>query len=79
MTRELIDIAVARQAAEVFLNSLPQPEGFSYVLLDDDVITRNRCFVFFYESSMHLEINRFEDRLVGNGPILVIRESGVVQ
>lgn len=79
MTRELIDIAVAQQAAQAFLNLLPPPTGFSYVLLDDDVITRDRCFVFFYESSRHLESNRFEDRLVGNGPILVSRESGEVQ
>jgi hypothetical protein len=79
MTREPMNIAAARQAAQAFLNSLPQPAGFSYVLLDDDVVIRDRCFVFFYESSRHLESNRFEDRLVGNGPIFVSRMNGEVR
>jgi hypothetical protein len=79
MTREPMNLADARQEAQAFLNSLPPPREFSYVLLDDDVVERDRCFVFFYESSRHLETNRFEDRLVGNGPILVNRTTGEVR
>lgn len=71
MTHRQLDLALARQAAQRFLDALPQPSGFSHVLLDEDVIARVKCWAFFYESSMHLESGRFEDRLVGNGLILV--------
>lgn len=78
MSATLIEISTARQLVEGFLRSLPPPAGFSFVILDKYTIERPRCFVFFYESSRYLETGRFEDRLVGNAPILVDRKTGTI-
>ena len=74
-----MDNTVARNIAEDFLGALPTPKDFSYVILDEYTIERTRCFVFFYESSQFIETERFEDRLVGNGPIMVDRKTGTVR
>lgn len=79
MNSTLIDHAAAMQFANDLLKASPSRKDFSRVILDEYTIERSRCFVFFYESSRFLETKRFEDRLVGNAPILIDRESGAVQ
>jgi len=37
-----------------------------------------RCFIFFYQNKKFIETGRFEDISVGNGPVLISRESGEV-
>ena len=71
-----MDTTEAEGIATRFLGQ-PEPDaGFQYVILDDYTIERARCFVFFYESSRYLKSEKFEDRLAGNSPILVEKETG---
>lgn len=70
-----IDFESAKKTASVFIGQ-PASESFSYVILDEYAIERPNCFVFFYESSRYLETDRFEDRLVGNAPVLIDRATG---
>jgi hypothetical protein len=72
-----IDLSAAQHVATQFLGQPVPATDFSFVMLDDCVIERPKCFVFFYESSKFLATDNFEDRLVGNAPILVDRETGV--
>jgi len=45
-------------------------------VLDDETIERPWGWVFFYDSSKHLETGRLSDRLAGNAPYIVDRHSG---
>lgn len=74
-----LDLQGAKTLSREFLDGAPRPANFSYVILDEYTIERELCFVFFYESSKFLETDKFEDRLVGNGPILVNRHSREVR
>lgn len=74
-----IDIAAAKRLVSDFLKGLPAPENFTLTILDEYTITRPKCFVFFYESSRYIETGRFEDRLVGNGPIMIDRSTGLLR
>lgn len=79
MNSVMIDMTTAKQIAIKFLGEPAPTAYFSFVMLDEYTIERPKCFVFFYESSRFLNTDRFEDRLVGNAPILVDRCSGVPQ
>jgi hypothetical protein len=78
MSSQLINKEAATRLANDFLVVQPKPKDFGFVVLDEYTIERERCYVFFYESSRFIETGRFEDRLVGNGPILVDRETSAV-
>ncbi|AXQ30456.1 hypothetical protein D0B54_18015 [Solimonas sp. K1W22B-7] len=73
---DVMDYETAKEIAARFLGQPDASAGYSFVILDEHTIERPTCFVFFYESSRHLETDVFEDRLVGNAPVLVDRKSG---
>ena len=76
MNSKPIDLSTAQHIARQFLGQ-PEPVAeYSFVVLDDCLIEKPKCFVFFYESSKFLATDSFDDRLVGNAPILVDRETG---
>jgi hypothetical protein len=75
MSQEIIDIEMAKQIASAFLGEPKAPADYSFVILDEYTIEKPKCFVFFYESSKHLATDKFEDRLVGNAPVLIDRVS----
>jgi hypothetical protein len=77
MNSKPIELSAALNIAVQFLGQPAPATDFSFVMLDDCVIEKPNCFVFFYESSKFLATDSFEDRLVGNAPILVDRETGV--
>jgi hypothetical protein len=79
MNSVMIDMQTAKQIAIKFLGEPASTADFSFVILDEYTIEKPKCFVFFYESSRFLETDRFEDRLVGNAPILIDRRSGTSQ
>ncbi len=74
-----IDLSTAKHIAAEFLGQAAPLADFSFVMLDDCVIERPKCFVFFYESNSFLATGNFADRLVGNAPILVDRETGMAR
>jgi len=67
----------AKEIASNLLGSSNQSEDFKYIILNEYTIERRDCFVFFYESSRYLETKQFEDRLAGNSPILVEKNTGI--
>ena len=46
------------------------------VILDDMTIVKDFGWVFFYDSSKHLETGVFEDSIVGNAPVIVNKHDG---
>ncbi|QTD45508.1 YrhB domain-containing protein [Ottowia testudinis] len=72
----LIEISTAKQIAVNFIGSTSQSCDFNFVIIDEHTIERSGCFIFFYESSKFLKTGKFEDRLVGNSPVLIDRKNG---
>lgn len=72
----MIDKATAKQIAMSYLGQDPPSDGYEFSILDEYTIERPRFYVFFYESSQFLKSGQFEDRLMGNGPILVRKDGG---
>jgi hypothetical protein len=57
-----------------------EPEaGCELVVLESNTIEKNFGWVFFYDTRRHVETKDFRFALAGNAPIIVIKESGVVQ
>jgi hypothetical protein len=46
------------------------------VILDEATIERDFCWVFFYDSSRHIETGDLSDALAGNAPIIVNKHDG---
>ena len=46
------------------------------VILDEATIGRDFGWVFFYDSSRHIETGEFSDALAGNAPIMVNKHDG---
>jgi hypothetical protein len=46
------------------------------VILDEETIERDFGWVFFYDSSEHIETGDFGDALAGNAPIIVNKHDG---
>jgi hypothetical protein len=46
------------------------------VIMDDATIDRDFGWVFFYDSSRHIETGNFSDALAGNAPIIVNKHDG---
>ena len=69
MCSHLIDLSSAKNIALTFLGQPSPGADFSFVILDEYVIEREKCFVFFYESGKFLRTGQFEDLVVGNAPI----------
>ncbi|MDX2241943.1 MAG: YrhB domain-containing protein [Leptolyngbyaceae cyanobacterium bins.302] len=48
------------------------------VLLDEATIERNFGWVFFYDSSKHIETGELRDAIAGNAPIIVNKYDGSI-
>lgn len=48
------------------------------VILEEYTIELESAFIFFYESSIYLKSGDINDRLAGNSPILIEKETGAV-
>jgi hypothetical protein len=66
-----MDKATAKKIATMYLYELNTSEDFSNVILDEYTIERESLFVFFYESSLYLESGDINNKLAGNAPILI--------
>ena len=45
-------------------------------LLADSTLERESCFVFFYQSKQYIQSGNFRDMVVGQGPVIVCKETG---
>lgn len=66
----------ARRIAREFLDG--RTSTVEFVILDEHTREESFGWVFFYQSADYLESGEFTDRLVGNAPLVVLRDSGEV-
>jgi hypothetical protein len=69
----MLTVAEAQRIAE---EALSQPD---YRILVEDTMERPYGWVFFYPSKDFLESGNVLDMLLGNAPLLVLRETGEVR
>ena len=55
------------------------PPDDSFVVVEEQTIERGFGWVFFYNSAKFLKTTNPRDSLLGNGPIIVNRNSGTVE
>ncbi len=73
ITREL-----AEQLAENETKKLGKDAGREFAILVGNTLERERAWVFFYNSRKFVESRNFNDRIFGNGPIIVEKLTGRV-
>ncbi|SIR92011.1 Immunity protein 35 [Micromonospora avicenniae] len=65
----------ARRAAEAVLQDMSSVPGMPSLAIMN-VEERQACWIVYYQSARYIETGSFLDSLVGNGPILVDRQTG---
>ena len=79
--RHFFEEAMARDEAaaiaERFLNDRYQDPDDHLVVLADAAVEKPYGWVFFYQSRRYLDTRDFLHRLVGNGPVVVLRDGTV--
>ena len=70
-----------QQALEKVTRKINEPDPYwpempEMVVMDEHTIEKDWGWVFFYDSSDHLEYGDFCDRLVGNAPYIVNKATG---
>ena len=68
----------ARNAALSFIKAREQEAGCGFVLLDEMTQEQPFGWVFFYDSSRHVETGDVRDAVAGNAPVVVTRSDGRV-
>ena len=68
----------AKEIAEKYISMHESDKSPQKVILDEYTIELESVFVFFYESSVYLKSGDINDRLAGNAPILIDRETGAL-
>lgn len=53
-------------------------EAVRYVVVEGSTIEKPWGWIFFYQSKKYLETGSFADRLAGNGPVFVNKQTGDV-
>jgi len=71
-----IEEAKARVVREI--NRAYAARDDELVLLEDETITKDYGWVFFYQSRRFLMTGSLSDRLAGNGPVIVLRGDGSI-
>jgi len=71
-----ISIDEAKKIAREYL--LSQDCEYELALLDEKTLTKEFCWVFFYNTKMYLETKDFRDMLGGNAPIIIDKVTGKI-
>lgn len=66
----------AKAIVEKALNEQSHGSPDRLVVLDDATVEKSYGWVFFYESEMFLKTGELSHMLVGNAPILILKEDG---
>jgi hypothetical protein len=73
-----MDIEEAKARVVRAINRGYATQDDELVLLDDETITKDYGWVFFYQSRRFLVTGSLSDRLAGNGPVIVLRKDGSI-
>jgi hypothetical protein len=74
----MIDRSDARRIAQHTLAEFGQ-HGVECVLVDEHTLEEPFGWVFFYQSAAHLRSGETSDRLAGDSPLVVMRDTGEVR
>jgi hypothetical protein len=72
----MLDLNMARKLIAEQINFTYPVLGDSLVVLDECTIEKDYGWIFFYESKRWLDSGDLSDRVLGNVPILVDRQTG---
>ncbi|MGW6919420.1 YrhB domain-containing protein [Kitasatospora sp. NPDC054939] len=75
----MIEFSEARGIALDYVRNLSAGMRLDLVLVDDATGDEEWCWVFPYDSRAHLESGDDEDALLGMGPLVVFKDTGVLQ
>ena len=73
-----IDICEAKKLVEQELNKLSESPG-SLVVQEELTLCEDFGWVFFYNSQKYIETGDFKSSLVGNAPIVVLKDDGSIR
>ncbi|MGW8360484.1 YrhB domain-containing protein [Streptomyces wedmorensis] len=74
----MIEFAEARQLALDYVQNLSASMQTELVLVDDAIRDEEGVWLFIFDSRAHLESGDMRDKLVGVGPIVVVKETGTL-
>ena len=74
----MLSILEAKRKALNYLTDIEKELGMPLLLVEDEVVESNIAYAFFYNSKSYLETNDLSSCLAGNGPIIVMRNTGKV-
>ncbi len=74
----MIDRSQAEQRARQKLAEYGE-HGVECVLLDEHTLEEPFGWVFFYQSAAYLRSGETSDRLAGNSPLVVLRDTGEIR
>ena len=72
----MLDVNVVKQALEEYLNKKHEYIDDNLVVLADDIIDRDKYWVFFYINKRYLETSDLSNMIVGNAPIIINKLTG---
>jgi hypothetical protein len=68
----------AEAIAEQYVKRLSTCSGLALELLKENTLEKDFGWVFFYDSRSYIDSCSFQDKMVGNAPIIVDRREGAV-
>jgi hypothetical protein len=74
----MLDRQSAMKMAYDYISTPSSLDGIEVVILDNQTIEKEYGWIFFYNSKKFLETGSFRDRIAGNSPVLVERETGKI-
>jgi hypothetical protein len=72
----MIGVTEARKIVRDYLDKLEADTGEELEVVDAETIERSFGWVFVYDSKAYLKTREFSDRLAGNAPLIVDRDTG---
>ena len=75
----MIEFDNAKEIAGDYLRrTLGSKFGDNIVLLEKETLTKEYGWIFFYQHRKWLETGKVRDALIGNGPILIDKQTGKI-
>ena len=73
-----LDQSQAREVARQAILAIGAREGFAPMILDEQTIESPLGWLFSYDSREFVETRNPASRLIGNAPVIVMRDNGAV-
>ncbi len=74
----MINLKRATFLVRKYIEKLESDDGIELELLPEPICENEVAWAFEYQNAKFLRSGRFSDRLLGNGPIIVSRDTGQI-